>query len=472
VLRRAALALLAVALLGLLAPSALASHVRCGATITADTTLDSDLTDCPSDAIRIGADNITLDLNGHTVDGELAFGFGNGIENAGFDGVTIENGSVQEFHGRAISLTDAAGNHVRELTVQNAFRDGIDVQGNSANTLIEANRVENAIGIAIIVGASNVRVERNLVSGNGAGASFSDKQGALVVTGSDNRIEGNNVRLRHIEGAGRGVGRGSLVVFGTGNQIVGNTANDSDTEGIVVDSFATGTLLRGNLADRNGQEFGFGNGITVESASTTLSSNSANFNPDLGIRAPAGATDLGGNRAQGNGDPAQCAGVKCDTSPRLFGKRAASTSYSPMSAHAKRASPFTLYFPVTVKKLSAYLDGRGAATGSQVMRAVIYRHSAGAPAQLVARSFQGAVGAGQNPGWVDFYMPFPPRLQPGVYWLGLHSGATGGVARFAWDPVPSSRRFNIDNYDNGPGNPFGSAPVDEKQLSIYASGSY
>ena len=28
-----------------------------------------------------------------------------------------------------------------------------------------------------------------------------------------------------------------------------------------------------------------------------------------------------------------------------------------MSANAKRASPFTVYFPVTVKKLSAYVDG-------------------------------------------------------------------------------------------------------------------
>ena len=457
------------------APGALANHVRCGATITADTTLDSDLTDCPSDAIVIGADNITLNLNGHTVDGELAHGSGSGIENPGFDGVTIENGTLQEFHAPAVLLTDAAANHVRALTVgntidtpiANTIDSAIEVRGDSPNTLIEDNRL-SSLTTALEVEASNVRVERNAVTGRGSGGGAG---GALVVGGSDNRIEANNVLLAE-QFAGGEPSRGALVVFGTRNQIVGNTVSDSQMEGIVVIFTATDTLVRGNLAERNGQGFDFGNGITVESASTTLASNSANFNADLGIRAPAGATDLGGNRAQGNGDPAQCAGVKCDTSPRLFGKRAASTSYSPMSAHAKRASPFTLYFPVTVKKLSAYLDGRGAATGSQVMRAVIYRHSAGAPAQLVARSFQGAVGAGQNPGWVDFYMPFPPRLQPGVYWLGLHSGATGGVARFAWDPVPSSRRFNIDNYDNGPGNPFGSAPVDEKQLSIYASGSY
>ena len=49
---------------------ALASHVSCGDTITTDTTLDSDLVNCPNNGIVIGADNITLDLNGHTIDGD------------------------------------------------------------------------------------------------------------------------------------------------------------------------------------------------------------------------------------------------------------------------------------------------------------------------------------------------------------------------------------------------------------------
>ena len=44
---------------------ALASHVSCGDTITSDTTLDTDLVDCPSNGIVIGADGITLDLDGH-----------------------------------------------------------------------------------------------------------------------------------------------------------------------------------------------------------------------------------------------------------------------------------------------------------------------------------------------------------------------------------------------------------------------
>jgi hypothetical protein len=44
-------------------------QVSCAETITSDATLDSDLVGCPSNGIVIGADNVTLDLNGHTIAG-------------------------------------------------------------------------------------------------------------------------------------------------------------------------------------------------------------------------------------------------------------------------------------------------------------------------------------------------------------------------------------------------------------------
>jgi hypothetical protein len=85
---------------------AFASHVRCGDMITADTTLDSDLVNCPNHGIVIAADGVTLDLNGHLVDGDgtPAAGCDNqmepcdfGLFNDGHDGVTVMHGSVREF---------------------------------------------------------------------------------------------------------------------------------------------------------------------------------------------------------------------------------------------------------------------------------------------------------------------------------------------------------------------------------------
>jgi hypothetical protein len=52
-------------------------------------------------------------------------------------------------------------------------------------------------------------------------------------------------------------------------------------------------------------------GIDVDSAATTLIGNHAVRNGDLGIEAVVGVTDGGGNKASGNGNPAQCTNVAC-----------------------------------------------------------------------------------------------------------------------------------------------------------------
>src|SRR5436190_22313105 len=63
-----------VALAGVIALSGAeaASKVSCGDTITTDTTLHSDLVNCPNNGIVIGADHVTLNLNGHRIDGDGA----------------------------------------------------------------------------------------------------------------------------------------------------------------------------------------------------------------------------------------------------------------------------------------------------------------------------------------------------------------------------------------------------------------
>jgi hypothetical protein len=74
--------------------------------------------------------------------------------------------------------------------------------------------------------------------------------------------------------------------------------------------------------------------------------------------------------------------------------------------------------------------------------------------------------------WVPLYLAPIPRLEPGVYWLGIQSGATHGVARFAWGSKPSSRWYNIDAFADSASDPYGSAFTDDQQLSIAALGSY
>jgi parallel beta-helix repeat protein len=351
-------AVLAVAVWGLMAlgpGQALATHVECGDVLTADTTLDSDLIDCPGDGVVIGADGISVDLDGHTIDGETSDGLDDdGVDNgAGHDGVTVEDGVVREF-GSGVFLFGATQNRVRGLTLPRG--DTIVLSSSNHNEILD-NSLSNG-GFAIVLAGSNA----NLVARNTT-VDFTDL--AIFLTGSDR----NALRLNSLRGGqehgivvSQGSDRNALIANsasgiassglapGTGITIAGdrnlvahNTTSRNDfgialspsffpfdgtpalrtrvirnvtahnrSAGILVEGGSLGTLLERNVASENlGGEFAFGDGIHVDEHATTIRGNTANRNFDLGIEAVPGVTDGGGNKAAGNGNPAQCTGVAC-----------------------------------------------------------------------------------------------------------------------------------------------------------------
>ncbi len=157
----------------------------------------------------------------------------------------------------------------------------------------------------------------------------------------------------------------------------------------------------------------------------------------------------------------------------LFGNHAVPRSFTVMTADTKRVSPFTLFMPSTVRKVIAYVDGKGAASGSQTLRAVLYRNgTGGGPGAYVTRSFEFTVPAGMSGRWVSFWLAPVPNLNPGVYWIGIQSGGDSQVARFGWRSRANGRRFNSDAFADGPGDPFGGTGVDDKQLAVFATGDY
>ncbi len=473
---RIRLAVLAAAVvsLGVGVSPAAAATVFCGQTITVNTTVDNDLR-CPSgNGLLIGANGITLDLNGHTIRGYDDSGFMglDGIVASGRQGVTIKNGTVTRFQGSGVVLSGSTGSVLRGLTLSNA---GPAVALNaSADNLIVDSDISNA---DLYTPALTLGGDRNVLRASRAVGPCAPP---VVLTGTDNVVEAS--RLRHTYDSAIGChptgtyeARGAVeVASGSGHRIVGNDLSDNVGLGVLVRAGATNTLVQGNVANDNESISGLaeqgGDAIRVESASTTIRGNIADGNQELGIRAVAGVTDGGGNTAQGNGDALQCLNVVCDRS--LLGSRAVGSSFSAMSTNVKRASPFVVYFPVKVTALNAYLDGGGAASGSQTLRGVIYRSASGIPGALVARSGPVTVTAGDPPGFVDLPVTLEPVLQPGVYWLGLHSGPAHAVARFAWTPAAGHRRYNIDDFAGGSDNPFGTALLDGQQISVYASGTY
>ena len=130
------------------AGQALAGHVRCGDTITTDTTLTSNLVNCPNNGILIGADNITLDLNGRTIDGDATLvdpcpegeSCDVGVDNsAGHKGVMVEGGSVRDF-ALGVVILGASNNSLRHLSVSRSFFSGI-VIGESARSRVERSSI-------------------------------------------------------------------------------------------------------------------------------------------------------------------------------------------------------------------------------------------------------------------------------------------------------------------------------------------
>ena len=101
---------------GVAAERSSAADLACRDVVIAGTTLQADLT-CSGDGLIIGADDITVDLSGHTIQATCSVGpcpVTSGIDNAGYDHVRIVNGTVKSFE-RGILLDGADHNKLSNL---------------------------------------------------------------------------------------------------------------------------------------------------------------------------------------------------------------------------------------------------------------------------------------------------------------------------------------------------------------------
>jgi large repetitive protein len=352
---------------------ALASHVGCGETITTDTTLDSDLVDCPNHGIVIGADGVTLDLNGHVIEGDGAR-FAQcrprreacdiGVLNEGHDGVTVKNGSVRAFdtgvlvaesrENRVVGISssrnrvfgfvvaEAAHTVMRDSTGEDnpvPDGDGIGVFASRHVRILDNSFRRNALGMHV-ADSSEILIKGNVVSRN--------RTEGIKLEGSRNQVRGNrcarNSACISVDRGDRNVIAGNrsvrdvggvLILKGRANLVSRNVVVRARINGIRL-AFeepglgGTSNVVRRNVvrgsrgdafvvASRDRRSFlggnlaiaGGGDGFDVENPSAKLHNNRAIRNADLGIEAVLGVIDGGGNRASGNGNPLQCTNVFC-----------------------------------------------------------------------------------------------------------------------------------------------------------------
>ena len=331
--------LAAFTLLAVSATQALANHVGCGDVITQDTWLDSDLVDCPGNGIVIGADGVTLDLNGHLIDGVSV---ASGVHNPGWDGITIKDGTIRQFSQGVALDHPASNNTVRRVAVASTVT-GIELF--AGLSLVRGNSLSNA-GVGIDIYGPDNRVIGNDLDGNSTGirshatselvSEISNNtvvnnlgSGILLVETENNHLSGNlilnngtqqdfphgaGVTMFHVDNtsvernviAGNDLGI-KLALYGSGNRLRRNWIWSNGVDGILAFEGTHDNLIDNNVAGRNGDD-----GIDIDDTEgDTLRRNHVYRNGDLGIEAAPGTIDGGGNRAFGNGNALQCLNVAC-----------------------------------------------------------------------------------------------------------------------------------------------------------------
>lgn len=240
--------------------------VSCGQTLRENTMVSNNLTNCPGDGLVIGSAGITVNLNGHTIDGQSS---GFGIRNDSFANVTIRNGQIAEFN-RGLMLAGSS-NRVQGVRVFQSVSGGILASGRSASITGSVVADNRSFGIRL----------------QGAGSRVA------------NSVSNNN-------------GSVGIVIDGRDATVNGNRTLSNGFAGIVASASADNAQLTGNIVNANDIT-----GIVVNTPSAKLTRNTASFNQSLGIDAQSGAvTDGGGNKAVDNGGGAghQCENVVCTSS--------------------------------------------------------------------------------------------------------------------------------------------------------------
>jgi parallel beta-helix repeat protein len=298
----------------------------CGETVTADVRLTASMECREYDpGLVIGASGVEINLAGHRFIGihERQDEFDPGVlgirDDGGYDDLTVRNGTLYGW-GTGVRVDGGARTRLLDLDMSLAT-DGIAIRLSSAEDS-EVRRLHASGGITINNSARAIVADSSTTGNGGVGVAGDDARivrnsfgpgrefvAGIFIYGNRNRIADNRVFDFFNRGIRIVAGSDNVVVD---NEIFGINGDDSpnaDTglgDGIWVDAFTNGTVLRRNFSHDNDSD-----GIEVKGIGTRLGDNRADDNDAWGIDAVAGVTDEGGNTASGNGNPLQCRNVLC-----------------------------------------------------------------------------------------------------------------------------------------------------------------
>jgi parallel beta-helix repeat protein len=273
--RRGLLAALALGAAGALAaPAAPAHALACGDTVTQDTVLTADLVNCTGDGLIVGAHDVTIDLDGHTISGTQN-GFQAGVRVEGFEDVTVTDGTISQFNG-GVAFDNADDGRVSRATfIRNDFT-GVTISNSAEVSVTRSTFTENLQGVDVLT-SDAPSITRNTFTGQAYGITISSGDGAAI-------------------------SRNTL----TGQQFVG-----IEFVGIEVSDEAADVVLARNVASNTGEERIVGSGFEVNTPEATLNRNTAQNNTGDGINAVPGVSGSR-NVASGNGGTECAPASLCD----------------------------------------------------------------------------------------------------------------------------------------------------------------
>ena len=262
-----------------------AATIACGQTITQDTVLENDVGPCPTNlrhGLIVGADNITLDLNGHRVLGTPGLvNDGAGIYVFRRTGVTVRNGTVRDFDC-GVAIEGGSGNTVTGLLAHDNIgavgltrcAEGVAILSSQDNRVVGNQIVHNGpfggVGVYTVVNSEHNRTTSGVSRGN------------LI---DSNQVVDNNLARSALINDSDGIRIETQSVF---NVISNNNVTGSGLDGIALFSFAPDNTVRFNSVQNNGFLNPFrrnGDGIRVFGGAnrTTVTGNRVTGNAANGI---------------------------------------------------------------------------------------------------------------------------------------------------------------------------------------------
>ncbi|WP_458720935.1 NosD domain-containing protein [Candidatus Nitrosocosmicus sp. R] len=220
----------------------LSTSLSCGQVIKQSVKLTANL-DCKTDGIIVGADGITIDLNGFTLSGPGEKSSKVGIMFADNDGVTVQGpGTIKSFQAGAL------------------FSGGED------NKISRVTFTENEIAV-FETGSKNVVIEDNLMFGNSIGVAAHSSSGSQLTT---NLFKANDLA-------------GVTLVNSASNELSMNTIQGS-VNGIFLDGQSTkNNVNSNNVLQNRGVDLNNGNGLPTNINDNVFSDNNCNTSVPDGL---------------------------------------------------------------------------------------------------------------------------------------------------------------------------------------------